>query len=41
MLDSSGKNVGTTPIALTFVFSAPGFEERRSARIDGAGRQEN
>ena len=23
----SGKNIGTTPIALTFIFSAPGFEE--------------
>ena len=23
----SGKNIGTEPIALTFVFSAPGFEE--------------
>jgi quercetin dioxygenase-like cupin family protein len=23
----SGKNIGTEPIALTFVFSAPGFED--------------
>jgi len=33
----SGKNVGTTPIALTFVFSAPGFEETMRCNSVPAG----
>src|SRR4029077_795520 len=33
----SGKNVGATPIALTFVFSAPGFEETMRCNSVPAG----
>ncbi|AMY08311.1 Thermophilic glucose-6-phosphate isomerase [Luteitalea pratensis] len=33
----SGKNIGTTPIALTFVFSAPGFEETMRCNSVPAG----
>ena len=33
----SGKNIGTTPIALTFVFSAPGFEETMRCNSVAAG----
>jgi len=33
----SGKNVGTTPIELTFVFSAPGFEETMRCNSVPAG----
>jgi len=34
----SGKNIGTTPIALTFVFSAPGFEETMRCNSVPAGQ---
>ena len=33
----SGKNIGTEPIALTFVFSAPGFEETMRCNSVPAG----
>ena len=33
----SGKNIGATPIALTFVFSAPGFEETMRCNSVPAG----
>ena len=33
----SGKNTGATPIALTFVFSAPGFEETMRCNSVPAG----
>jgi len=33
----SGKNVGTEPIALTFIFSAPGFEETMRCNSVPAG----
>ena len=33
----SGKNIGATPIALTFVFSAPGFEETMRCNSVAAG----
>ena len=33
----SGKNIGVTPIALTFVFSAPGFEETMRCNSVPAG----
>src|SRR5678816_2227780 len=35
----SGKNIGTEPIALTFVFSAPGFEETMRCNSVPAGEQ--
>jgi quercetin dioxygenase-like cupin family protein len=35
----SGKNIGTTPIALTFVFSAPGFEETMRCNSVAAGEK--
>src|SRR6187401_1693356 len=34
----SGKNVGATPIVLTFVFSAPGFEETMRCNSVPAGQ---
>jgi quercetin dioxygenase-like cupin family protein len=34
----SGKNVGTEPIALTFIFSAPGFEETMRCNSVPAGQ---
>ena len=33
----SGKNIGTEPIALTFIFSAPGFEETMRCNSVPAG----
>src|SRR6187401_1638058 len=33
----SGKNIGATPIALTFIFSAPGFEETMRCNSVPAG----
>jgi quercetin dioxygenase-like cupin family protein len=35
----SGKNVGTEPIALTFIFSAPGFEETMRCNSVPAGEK--
>ena len=34
----SGKNIGTEPIALTFIFSAPGFEDTMRCNSVPAGR---
>jgi len=34
----SGKNIGTEPIALTFIFSAPGFEETMRCNSVPAGQ---
>ncbi|HZM52308.1 MAG TPA: hypothetical protein VFE68_17510, partial [Vicinamibacteria bacterium] len=33
----SGKNIGATPMALTFIFSAPGFEETMRCNSVPAG----
>src|SRR6186997_586792 len=35
----SGKNVGTAPMALTFIFSAPGFEETMRCNSVPAGQE--